>query len=127
MFDADGNLKSSARFVPGEDDRKAEPETVYMHIYHEVPAPAKTPEQEASEKAVAELLKLLVDFSIEKLSPHAVRFWEDKARPALRSKVAKVKAKTKMKKTNGDESGVALPALTDAGTALPRCRRTRSR
>lgn len=116
LFDADGNLKSSARFVPDEDDRKAESETVTMHIYHEVPAPAKTPEQEAFEKAVAEQLNRLVNFSIEKLTPHAVRFWEDKARPALRSKVAKVKAKTKMKKTNGDQSAVDLPALTDACT-----------
>jgi len=116
LFDADGNLKSSARFVPDEDDREAEPETVYMHVYHEVPAPAKTPEQEALEKAVAAQLNRLVDFSIEKLAPHAVRFWEDKARPALRSKVAKVKVKTKMKKTNGDPPAVALPALADACT-----------
>src|SRR3954468_23087023 len=116
FFDDDGNLKSSARFVPDEDDRKAEPETVYMHVYHEVPAPAKTPEQEAFEKAVAEQLNRLVDFTIEKLTPHAVRFWEDKARPALRSKVAKVKAKTKLKKTNGDQPAVALPGLADACT-----------
>lgn len=116
LFDADGNLKSSARFLPDEDDRKAEPDTVYMPVYHEVPAPAKTPEQEAFEKAVAEQLSRLVDFSIEKLTPHAVRFWEDKARPALRSKVAKVKAKTKMKKANGDKPVVALPALADACT-----------
>ena len=116
LFDADGNLKSSARFVPDEDDREAEPETVHMHIYHEAPARAKTPEQEAFEKAVAEQLTRLVDFSIEKLTPHAVRFWEDKARPALRSKVAKVKAKTKMKKTNGDQPAVALPALAAACT-----------
>src|SRR4051794_28887181 len=116
LFDADGNLKSSARFVPDEDDGKAEPETVDMHIYHEVPAPAKTPEQEAFEKAVAEQLNRLVDFSIEKLIPHAVRFWEDKARPALRSKVAKVKAKTNVKKPNGDQPAVALPAPADACT-----------
>jgi hypothetical protein len=116
LFDADGNLRSSARFLPNEDDREAEPETVYMHVYHEVPAPPKTPEQEAFENAVAELLNRLVDYGIERLTPHAVRFWEDKARPALRSKLAKVKAKTKMKKTNGDESGVALPALADACT-----------
>src|SRR3954452_4251571 len=116
LFDADGNLKSSARFVPDEDDGKAEPETVDMHIYHEVPAPAKTPEQEAFEKAVAEQLNRLVDFTIEKLTPHAVRFWEEKARPALHSKVAKVKAKTKMKKANGDQSAVAIPALADACT-----------
>jgi hypothetical protein len=115
LFDADGSLKSSARFVPDED-RKAEPETVHMHFHHEVPAPAKTPEQEAFENAVAEQLSRLVDFSIEKLTPHAVRFWEDKARPALRSKVAKVKAKTKMKKTNGDQPAVALPALADGCT-----------
>ena len=86
-----------------------------MHIYHEVPAPAKSPEQEAFEKAVAEQLNRLVDFSIEKLTPHAVRFWEDKARPALRSKVAKVKAKTKMKKTNGDQPAVA-DACTDVAS-----------
>ncbi len=41
---------------------------------------------------------------------------DDKARPALGSKVAKVKAKTKMKKTNGDQSAVARPALADACT-----------
>ncbi len=113
LFDAGGNLKSSARFVPDEDDRKAEPETVYMHLHHEVPAPAKTTEQEAFEKAVAEQLNRLVNFSIEKLTPHAVRFWEDKARPALRSKVAKAKAKTKIKKTDGDQPAGALPGLAD--------------
>jgi hypothetical protein len=116
LFDPDGNLKSSARFLPNEDDREAEPETVYMHVYHEVPAPPKTPEQEAFDNAVAELLNRLVSHGIERLKPHAVQFWEDEARPALRSKVAKVKAKTKMKKTNGDESWVALPALADACT-----------
>lgn len=116
LFDADGNLKSSARFLPDEDDRKADPETVYMHVYHEVPAPAKTPEQEAFETAVAIQLNRLVDYSIEKLTPHAVRFWEDKARPALRSKVDKVKAKTKMKKTSGDQPAVDLPVLADGCT-----------
>jgi hypothetical protein len=116
LFDADGNLKSSARFVPGGDDRKAEPETVYMHVYHEVPAPAKTPEQEAFEAFVTDQFNRLVDVSIEKVTPHAVRFWEDKAQPAFRSTVAKVKAKAKMKKTNGDQPAVALPAPADACT-----------
>src|SRR4051812_16556909 len=116
LFDADGNLKSSARFLPNENDREAEPETVYMHVYHEVPTPAKTPEQEAFENAVAGLLNRLVDYGIEKLTPHAVQFWEDKARPALRSKVAKVKAKTKLKKKHGDQLAVALPARVDACT-----------
>ena len=122
LFDVDGNLKSSARFVPDEDedededDSDAEPQTLYMHVYHEVPAPPKTPEQEAFERAVAELLNRLVDYGIERLTPHAVAFWEDKARPALRSKVAKVKAKTKMKKTSGDESGAVLPTPADAST-----------
>jgi hypothetical protein len=62
LFDADGNLKSSTRFLPNEDDPKAKPETVYMHVYHEVPASPKTPEQEAFENAVAELLNRLVDY-----------------------------------------------------------------
>ena len=113
--------------MPDEDDRKAEPETVYTYIYHEVPAAAKTPEQEAVEKAVAEQLSRLVDFSIEKLTPHAVRFWEDKARPALRSKVAKVKAKTKMKKANGDQPAVAPRRSQTPAPTLLRCRRTGSR
>ena len=83
-------------FLPNEDDRAAEPETVYMHVYHEVPAPPKTPSRKPRELRRPNCSTGSPERHREAAAPHAVRFREDKARTeALRPRSPRSEAKTK--------------------------------
>lgn len=55
LFDGDGNLKGSARFIPDDPDAdQAGSEPSMVFIYNETAPPVKGREQEAFERAVSE-------------------------------------------------------------------------
>ncbi len=81
LYDRQGELKGSARFIPDDDDG----------YRAEVAPPAKTRRQEEFEQALSDLASLLLEDAIARLKPHALRFWHGRARPAIRSKVDKLK------------------------------------
>jgi len=110
LYGRHGDLKGSARFIPDDDDGyQAEPHSVVIHVRHEVAPPAKTREQEEFEKAVSDLVSLLLEDAIARLKPHAQRFWHERARPAIRSKVNKVKNR---RPDRGAVAALALPAAS---------------
>jgi hypothetical protein len=90
LYDSQGELKGSARFIP-DDGAEAEPEVVIHHVYHEAAPAAKTREQEEFEQAMRKLAYRLLRVAATRLKPHTQRFWHEQAMPAMRSKVDKVK------------------------------------
>lgn len=82
LFDKDGNLKGNARFIPSdgdEDDPIVITETVYIPIEQR----RRTPEEEAFQQAIADLVSALIDRGIAKAKPYAQQFWRETARPAI--------------------------------------------
>lgn len=88
LFDNEGNLKGNARFIPDDPDADhAEPEPSVIYIFNETAPPAKSREQEAFEQAVKEQVRQLVAYVIVASAPHVQRFWQEKARPAIKAKL----------------------------------------
>ena len=55
LFDSDGNLKGSARFIPSDpDEDQGDAESSVVYVYNETSPPMKSREQEAFEKAVSD-------------------------------------------------------------------------
>jgi len=68
LFDSEGNLKGSARFIP---DLEGEPEPVVVTetVYVPVEQRRRSPEQVALEQAIAELIVHYLDRGIAKVQP----------------------------------------------------------
>lgn len=84
LFDADGNLKGNARFVP-TDEVDSDPvygtEYVTEHIY--VPAEERrlTPEQQELADLISEVLIVFTAKGIERAKPHVKKWWTESVRP----------------------------------------------
>ncbi|WP_297105030.1 hypothetical protein [Tessaracoccus sp.] len=84
LFDADGSLKGSARFVPADE---VDPDPVYVteyvteHVY--VPAEERrlTPEQQELADLISEVLIAFMAKGIERAKPHVKRWWTESVRP----------------------------------------------
>jgi hypothetical protein len=103
LFDSEGNLKGSARFIP---DLEGEPEPVVVTetVYVPVEQRRRSPEQEALEQAIAELVVHYLDRGIAKVKPLAGQWWRETARPAIaaqRVRVLERRSRRKGKKTAG--------------------------
>lgn len=107
LFDSEGNLKGSARFIPGHDD---EPLVVTETIYVPVEQRRRTREQEELDQAIADLTTVLVLVGIDKLKPHAEKLWREKARPVIDAQRAKLPERFRRK--------AAKPAPAIAGTVV---------
>lgn len=103
LFDDEGNLKGSARFVPSEDvDDDQEYETDYVTERVYVPAEERrlTPEQEELAELVGAVLVAFLAKGIEAAKPHVKKWWTESVRPlvgkqrARMSKLLSRKART---------------------------------
>lgn len=86
LFDDEGNLKGSARFVPSEDaddDQEYETDYVTKRVY--VPAEERrlTPEQEELAELVGAVLVVFLAKGIEKSKPHVKKWWTESVRPLV--------------------------------------------
>lgn len=90
LFDADGNLKGSARFVPtdvNEPEQFVVTETVYVPVEER----RRTREQEELENAISDLLTALVLVGIEKAKPHVEQWWRETLRPFVSNQWSRVR------------------------------------
>ena len=116
LFDSDGNLKGSARFIPSdpdEDQGDAEPSAVY--VYNETSPPMKSREQEAFEKAVSDQISRLVDYGLARAKPHVQKFWRETARPAIQSKWERRPRRSK----SARQLGASEPIVVEATVVDP--------
>lgn len=82
LFDKDGNLKGNARFIPSGGDED-EPLVITETVYIPIEQRRRTPEEEAFQQAIADLVSVLIDRGIAKAKPYAQQFWRETARPAI--------------------------------------------
>jgi len=114
LFDQDGNLKGNARFIPSDgDDPIVVTETVYVPIEQR----RRTPDDEAIQQAIADLVSVLIDRGIAKAKPYAQQFWRETARPAIASQRSRARS-VLGRRSLAKAQRVAPPA--DAAVAEPK-------
>lgn len=94
LFDKDGNLKGSARFIP-DDSTDSEPLVVTETVYVPLEQRRKTREQEELEQAIADLISHLIDRGIAKAKPVVDQWWRERARPAIDTKWERMRKRTR--------------------------------
>jgi hypothetical protein len=118
LFNDEGSLKGSARFIPLEDtDDNPAYETDYVTERVYVPAEERrlTPEQEELAELVSEVLLIFLSKAIEKATPHVKKWWTESVRPFIgeqRTRMAKVLAR----KTPAVERDLVESDLSSAGS-----------
>ncbi|UUW92900.1 hypothetical protein [Pimelobacter simplex] len=97
LFDSEGNLKGSARFIPDDEqeDAAAEPVVIYEPVYVYDAEYERQRERERQENA--ELIAKVVVLLVAVATPHAKRFWLEKALPAIEARKAKRAARKALK------------------------------
>jgi hypothetical protein len=99
LFDSDGNLKGSARFIPDEDQAGEDYDSTYVdapyvdpyyaaQLAAEAEAEERRREREREENAelIAKVLTVLATVAYVKAKPHAQRLWREKVSPAIRAR-----------------------------------------
>lgn len=125
LFDKDGKLKASARFVPSEE---SEPSSVHVTEHMFV-----TAEERRLSREQEELLNTVIKATIEglfeqsvKAAPHVRQWWNSSFRPFLSKQRDRIPKLTKGKNHKGDEilepvvddnthQDRDLPAVADSG------------
>lgn len=80
LFDDEGKLKGSARFVPVDEDL-SDPLVVTETVYIPVEERRKSKEEEELEDAVSELISVLFRVGVEIAKPHVQHWWRESFRP----------------------------------------------
>ncbi|MEU9507792.1 hypothetical protein AB0D32_16125 [Micromonospora sp. NPDC048170] len=113
LFDREGNLKGSARFIP-DDVSEPEPAVVTETVYVPVERRRRTREEEELDQAIAALVSHLIDRGIAKAKPLAEQWWRETARPAINAQRAKMlerrSRRKAQKKTPVMEGAVVEPS-----------------
>jgi hypothetical protein len=109
LFDQEGNLKGSARFVP-DDTAGSEPLVVTETVYVPVEQRRKTREQEELEQAIADLITHLIDRGIAKARPVVDRWWRETARPAIGTQWERMRNRSRPLSERDEESAIVTVA-----------------
>ncbi len=123
LFDADGSLKGSARFVPAEE---VDPDPVYVteyvteHVY--VPAEERrlTPEQQELADLISEVLIAFMAKGIERAKPHVKKWWTESVRPFVgeqRVRLSQLRPKRPLKADRVSLESDRLPVDSDQSSA----------
>ena len=93
LFDEEGHLKGSARFIPTDDvDSDSTYDTDYVTENVYVPAEDRglTPEEEELADLIAEILLDFMAKGIEKAKPHVKKWWAESVLPFAEKKRAQL-------------------------------------
>lgn len=92
LFDDDGKLKGSARFIPSDPESDSfDTGFVSENVYVPVEERRKSKEQEELEEAIAQLVLVLIVVGIEKAKPHVEHWWRESIRPFVRKQWSKLR------------------------------------
>lgn len=78
LYDSDGKLRASARFIPDEGN---EPDTIYVYVDQDY-----STERSKVDDELVEAMSRLVSILIEAAQPHVKRFWDERALPAIKER-----------------------------------------
>lgn len=101
LFDSEGHLQGSARFVPTERS-DAEPLVVTETVYITVEERRRTREEEEFQEVINELVYQLLRRGAAKALPVAERWWHEVARPAVDAQRTKLRDRVSRRKTQTD-------------------------
>lgn len=108
LFDKDGSLRGSARFVPDDRD-DTDSFVVSESVYVPTEQRRKSREQEELEEAIAAVIGHLIDQGVSKVRREISQWYQETGRPAFdarRAKIAERRTRRKVSK-GGAERGVA--------------------
>lgn len=131
LFDADGCLKGSARFVPADEvdsDPAYVTEYVTEHVYVRAEERRLTPEQQELADLISEVLIVFMDKGIERAKPHVKKWWTESVRPFVgkqRARLPKLRPKRPSKADRASLESDRLPVDSDQSSveiavAVPR-------
>lgn len=112
LFDRDGNLKASARFIPEDLSDAPEPIVIYDPVDDEDYDRRRAREQDERAEAIAYIAALVIV-----AAPHAQRLWHEKARPAIEARKAK-RAARKARKQAQEEPAAVEATVVDSSQEL---------
>ena len=101
LFDSEGHLQGSARFVPTEDS-DAEPLVVTETVYVTVEERRRSREEEELQEVINELVYQLLRRGAAKAWPVAERWWHEVARPAVGAQKTKLRDRVSRRRTRRD-------------------------
>lgn len=110
LFDREGNLKGSARFIP---DDGSEPESLVVTetVYVPVEQRRRTREEEELEQFIADLVSHLIDRGIAKAKPLAEQWWRETARPAIDARRTKMLERRSRRKAQKKAPAIEAPVV----------------
>lgn len=113
LFDDDGKLKGSARFVPADEDL-SDPLVVTETVYVPVEERRKSKEQEELEQAISELITVLIIVGIEKAKPHVQLWWRESFQPFVGRQWSRLR-----RNKRSAQSRESVPAVEIAHESTP--------
>lgn len=120
LFDSDGKLKGSARFIPaqgGEFETIVVTETVYIPVGER----RSTEEEEQFNEAISQMVNILIEIGIA-AKPHVEEWWRQTAWPAIvarRAKHAERRALRRARKNAKDAAEPTHELVAAAGETRP--------
>lgn len=123
LFDAEGNLKGNARFIPDDD----QPPTVAPYAWAsasvdradaEEVSQLSEEEREQLRALVEEVVIPLLVVAIERGAPYAQRLWREKVRPAVRARVDAATRRLRRRRRVDREESTVLEGTVLEGTVL---------
>lgn len=115
LFDADGNLKGSARFVP-DDGTDTEPLVVTETVYVPLDERRRTQENDQLAEFVADVVAHLARRGLAAAAPVVAQWLRDTARPALASQRTRV-VEWRQRRTALKNAGVVQATLLEPAEA----------
>lgn len=118
LFDADGSLKGSARFVPADE---VDPDPVYVteYVTERVYVPAEerrlTPEQQELADLISEVLIAFMAKGIERAKPHVKKWWTGSVRPFVGEQRARLSQLRSRRPLKADRALVESDHLPEGG------------
>ncbi len=119
LFDNEGNLKGSARFIP-DGGSEPEPPIVTETVYIPVEQRRRTKEEEELEQAIADLVSHLIGRGIAKAKPLVDQWWRETARPAIdaqREKMLERRSRRRAQKNLAIVEGTVVEPSQDLAEA----------
>lgn len=94
LFDEEGNLKGSARFIPDDDQPEEDDGSGYVDPYYTAHSAAEAEaeelrlERERQENAelIAKVIAILATIAYLEAKPHAQRLWRERVGPAIQAR-----------------------------------------
>ena len=116
LFDSEGNLRGSARFIP-DDGTDSEPLVITETVYVPTEQRRKSREQEELEDAIAAVVSHLIDRGIARARPLVAQWYRETVGPALDAQRAKI-AERRSRRRDQKKSTVLEATVAEPGQEL---------